>query len=88
MTLQMITTKKTESGWRLNFVYTSPDKAIEYLYVDDTNVLGESPDLRIGYFYRVKFRCARGEPSDGNTLSSIEFTGEKATWATGLSAIE
>ena len=88
MTMQMITTKKSGSGWRLNFVYTAPDKSIDYLYVDDKDVLGESPDLRIGYFYRVKFRCGRGDATDGNTLSSIEFTGEKATWATGLSAIE
>ena len=78
MTVQMITAKKTGSGWRLNFVYTAPDKAIDYLYVDDKDVLGANPDLRIGYFYRVKFRCGRGDASGGNTLSSIEFTGEKA----------
>ncbi|HBA60727.1 MAG TPA: hypothetical protein DCZ92_07900 [Elusimicrobia bacterium] len=88
MTLQLITVKKAAGGWRLNFVYTFPDKTIDYLYLDDTSTLGTSPDLRIGYVYNVRFRCERGDLSDGNTLSFIEPTGDKANWATGLSAIE
>lgn len=86
--LQMITAKKADSGWRLNLVYTSPAKRMEYLYVDDTGVLSSSPDLRIGYFYKVRFVCGKGTASSGNLLVSIEGTGEKAGWATGLSAVE
>ena len=88
MSLQMITAKKSPSGWRLNLVHVGSKKKLNYLYVDDTEILEERPDLRIGYYYRVKFLCRKGETAEGNTLSSIEFTGQKADWATGLSAIE
>lgn len=86
--LQMITARRTQRGWRLNFVYSGPDKKIDYLYADDTDVLGEKPDLRIGYVYRVRFHCAKGETASGNTLLLLTPTGDKAVWATGLSAIE
>lgn len=88
MSLQMITAKRSSSGWRLNLVHVGSKKKLNYLYVDDGEILEEKPDLRIGYYYRVKFHCGKGETADGNTLSSIEFTGQKADWATGLSAIE
>lgn len=86
--LQMITAKKSQRGWRVNLVYTSPEKETDYLYLDDTEVLGEKPDLRIGYVYRVRFLAVKGDASSGNTLLSILATGEKAAWATGLSAVE
>jgi len=86
--MQMITAKRASGGWRLNLVYTSPDKKTDYLYIDDTEVLGEKPDLRIGYVYKVRFLSAKGKTSSGNTLLSISATGEKAAWATGLSAAE
>lgn len=86
--LQMITARKTHDGWRLNLVYTGPDKKIDYLYVDDSSVLGEKPDLRIGYAYKLRFLCGAGDPASGNTLISISPAGGKAEWATGLSAIE
>ena len=88
MKVQMITAKRSQRGWRLNFVYTGPDKQLEYLYVDDAEVLGDKPDLRIGYVYKVRFRCGGGSASSGNSLSSISATGDKAAWATGLSAVE
>lgn len=88
MTLQMITAKRASGGWRLNFVYMGTQKKLYYLSVEDTGTLGEKPDLRIGYYYRVKFICKTGDAVDGNILSSVNFTGEKADWATGLSAIE
>ena len=88
MDLQLITVKKGQRGWRLNFVYTAPDKHIDYLYADDSEVLGEKPDLRIGYVYRLRFRCEKGETAAGNILSAVTPTGEKADWATGISAIE
>jgi hypothetical protein len=88
MDLQMITAKKSLRGWRLNFVNTGPDKRVDYLYVDDEEILGEKPDLRIGYVYRIRFVCSKGETAAGNTLSLLTETGRKADWATGLSAIE
>jgi len=88
MDLQMITAKKSTRGWRLNFVYTAPDRHIDYLYADDNIVLGENPDLRIGYIYSVRFLCGKGETASGNVLSALSPTGGKADWATGLSAIE
>jgi len=88
MELQMITAKRTGRGWRLNLVYTSPDKKTDYLYVDDTEVLGEKPDLRIGYVYKVRFLSGKGRTASGNTLTAISPTGQKAAWATGLSAVE
>ena len=75
-------------GWRLNLVYTSPDKKTDYLYLDDSELLGEKPDLRIGYVYKVRFLSGKGETGSGNTLLEIAATGEKAAWATGLSAVE
>lgn len=86
--LQMITARRLQRGWRLNFVYSGPDKKIDYLYADDADVLGEKPDLRIGYVYRVRFHCGKGDPASGNTLLLLTPTGGKAAWATGLSAIE
>ncbi|OGS12424.1 MAG: hypothetical protein A2285_01990 [Elusimicrobia bacterium RIFOXYA12_FULL_57_11] len=88
MSLQMITARRTAGGWRLNFVHVGPEKKLDYLYVDDAEVLGENPDLRIGYVYRVKFRCNKGDIAGGNVLSAVEATGAKADWATGLSAVE
>lgn len=88
MQLQMITAKKSQRGWRVNMVYTGPDKKIDYLYVEDTELLGEKPDLRIGYVYKIRFLCAKGRTDSGNTLLKISATGEKAPWATGLSAVE
>lgn len=86
--LQMITAKRSPRGWRLNFVYTAPDKKMDYLYVDDEEILGADPDLRIGYVYRIRFVCSKGETAAGNSLSLLTYTGKKAAWATGLSAIE
>ncbi len=86
--LQMITAKKSARGWRLNLVYTSPAKKTDYLYLEDSELLGEKPDLRIGYVYKVRFLCGKGETGSGNTLLGITATGEKAAWATGLSAVE
>ncbi|PIU17630.1 MAG: hypothetical protein COT18_12965 [Elusimicrobia bacterium CG08_land_8_20_14_0_20_59_10] len=88
MTLQLITARKGTRGWRLNFVCAAPDKTIDYLFVDSGDALGDSPDLRIGYVYRVVFECGRGYAAEGNLLSSIEHTGQKADWATGLSATD
>lgn len=86
--LQMITAKKSASGWRLNLVYSGPGRKIDYLYVEDSEVLGDKPDLRIGYVYKVRFSCGKGDAASGNALLAIEHTGEKAEWATGLSAVE
>lgn len=88
MQLQMITAKRVASGWRLNLVYSGRGKEIDYLYVEDSGVLGAKPDLRIGYVYKVRFRCGKGSSAAGNTLLAIEPTGGKADWATGLSATE
>ncbi len=87
--LQMITAKRSQRGWRLNFVYTAPDKSVDYLYADDDGgLLGDKPDLRIGYVYRVRFLCGAGRADSGNRLVSLAPTGQKAAWATGLSAVE
>ncbi len=87
--LQMITAKRSQRGWRLNFVYTAPDKSVDYLYADDDGgLLGDKPDLRIGYVYRIRFRCGGGRTDSGNSLTFIAPTGQKASWATGLSAVE
>lgn len=86
--LQMITAKRTQRGWRLNFIYSGSGKQVDYLYVDDSEILGDAPDLRIGYVYRLRFHCSKGETASGNTLTLITATGDKAAWATGLSAIE
>ncbi|OGR41495.1 MAG: hypothetical protein A2X35_10840 [Elusimicrobia bacterium GWA2_61_42] len=88
MELQLITAKRSPAGWRLNFVYTGPAKKIDYLYVDDAEILGENPDLRIGYVYRLRFSCSTGETAAGNSLLLLTPTGKKAAWATGISAIE
>lgn len=88
MELQMITARRVTKGWRLNFVYSGPDKKIDYLYADDYDILGEKPDLKIGYVYRIRFHCSRGAADSGNTLTLLTPTGQKAAWATGLSAVE
>ncbi|MFH1620217.1 MAG: hypothetical protein ABIG11_10015 [bacterium] len=87
--LQMLVARRIGSGWRLNFSFPEFAKKVYYLYVDDSaGVLGRSPDVRIGYFYLVRFKCQAGDLNTGNLLISIKPTGGKASWATGLSAIE
>lgn len=89
MDLQVITARRSGAGWRLNFVYTAPDKRVDYLYAEAApGLLGEKPDLRIGYVYTVRFFCEKGETGSGNVLAAVSPTGEKADWATGLSALE
>jgi len=88
MELQMITAKRSAGGWHLNFVYSGPDKKVDYLYVDDDEVIGDKPDLRIGFVYKVRFRCSKGDTASGNVLLLLTATGDKASWATGLSAVE
>lgn len=88
MELQLITAKRLAGGWRLNFVYSGPDKSVDYLYVDDSEIIGDNPDLRIGYVYKVRFRCSKGDTAAGNVLLLLTPTGDKAAWATGLSAVE
>lgn len=88
MELQMITAKRLTGGWRLNFLHSGAGRQLDYIYLDDDRVLGETPDLRIGYFYRVRFKCRKGELSSGNSLVFLKPTGGKASWATGISAVE
>jgi hypothetical protein len=56
--------------------------------VDDDEVIGDKPDLRIGFVYKVRFRCSKGDTASGNVLLLLTATGDKASWATGLSAVE
>lgn len=86
--LQMILAKKTQAGWLLNFAHARGGKNVDYIYIEDDSLLGEKPDLKIGYFYKVRFMCAKGDLSSGNRLLDISPTGGKADWATGMSAIE
>jgi len=88
MELQMLTAAKTQKGWLLNLPRIKSGKSADYLYVEDTSILGEKPDLRIGFFYKVRFKCRKGDASSGNTLVGLSPTGGKAVWATGISAIE
>ncbi|KAF0126534.1 MAG: hypothetical protein FD189_971 [Elusimicrobia bacterium] len=86
--LQMITAKRLTGSWRLNFLHSGAARQLDYIYIDDDRVLGEAPDLRIGYFYLVRFKCQNGELSSGNRLVFAKATGGKASWATGISAVE
>ncbi|MEW5951685.1 MAG: hypothetical protein GX447_03905 [Elusimicrobia bacterium] len=87
--IQMITARKSEKGWRINSVYSDSDKNLSYLYIDDPDMIsGEKPDFRVGYYYKVLFFCDKGELKNGNRLISIESTGEKTPWASGISALE
>lgn len=88
MDLQMILARKTPKGWLINLVRSKGGKNADYLYIEDESVLGEKPDLRIGYFYRTRFACVKGDASSGNRLISLTPTNNKASWATGVSAIE
>lgn len=86
--LQMITAKRLAGGWRLNFLHSGTGRQLDYIYIDDDRVLGDAPDLRIGYLYLVRFKCQKGELSAGNRLVFVRATGAKASWATGISAVE
>jgi hypothetical protein len=88
MELQMLTAAKRQKGWLINLARVKGGKSSDYLYIEDESVLGENPDLKIGFFYRTRFRCRKGDPAAGNTLLGLTPTGNKAAWATGISAIE
>ena len=88
MNLQMIMARKTPKGWLINMVRSKDGKTAEYIYIEDESVLGEKPDLRIGYFYKTRFLCVKGATTFGNKLISLTPTNDKASWATGVSAIE
>lgn len=87
--VQMLTARKKDAGWRLNFVYSDEDRNLSYLYVDDEdNLSGGAPDYKIGYIYNVMFYCGKGELKSSNRLLSIRPTGDKTPWASGVSAVE
>lgn len=87
--IQMIIAKKLEKGWRLNFVFSDKNKNFVYIYIDDIdNISGDNPDYKIGYFYNVVFNSGQGDLKKGNKLISISPTGEKTSWASGVSAVE
>ncbi|OGS58905.1 MAG: hypothetical protein A3J79_11635 [Elusimicrobia bacterium RIFOXYB2_FULL_62_6] len=88
MELQMVVARKTQAGWVLNLVHARGGKNIDYIYIEDDFLLGEQPDLRIGYFYNVSFKCGKGNPNSDNKLLGINPSGRKAAWATGVSALE
>ncbi|MCK5105953.1 MAG: hypothetical protein KAQ76_00170 [Elusimicrobiales bacterium] len=88
MDIQMIFARKSDSGWRLNLMYMDSQKGVKYVYLDSDLLVSDKINLKIGYFYRVYFKCTRGELNKGNILLSIAPTGKKADWATGISAIE
>jgi hypothetical protein len=88
MDLQMIMARKTPKGWLINLVRSKSGKNADYLYVEDESVLGEKPDLRIGYFYKTRFICGKGDSASGNKLINLIPTNNKASWATGVSAVE
>ncbi|HOW88947.1 MAG TPA: hypothetical protein PL037_01600 [Elusimicrobiales bacterium] len=88
MELQMLTAARRPKGWLLNLARVRSGKSADYVYIEDAAVLGENPDLKIGYFYRTRFRCRKGDTASGNSLLEIVPTGDKAVWATGISAIE
>lgn len=90
MELQMIMARKTAKGWLLNLVRSKGGKNADYLYVEDGDgsVVGDKPDLKIGYAYKARFRCRKGDAASGNDLIRLTPTNEKASWATGVSAVE
>ncbi len=88
MELQMLTAAKKQKGWLINLAHVKSGKSADYLYIEDASVLGENPDLRIGFFYKTRFLCRKGDAAAGNTLLNLIPTGNKAAWATGISAIE
>lgn len=88
MDIQMIFARKGVSGWRLNLMHVDSQRGVKYVYLDSDLILSNKINLKIGYFYRVYFKCTRGELNKGNILLSIAPTGKKADWATGISAIE
>ncbi|MFA6434122.1 MAG: hypothetical protein WCW52_05450 [Elusimicrobiales bacterium] len=88
MDLQMIMARRSGKSWSLNLVRSKGGKDVDYLYVDDESVVGDTPELKIGYSYRTRFRCRKGDTVSGNKLLRLTPTGEKASWATGVSAVE
>jgi hypothetical protein len=88
MDLQMILARKTPKGWLLNLVHSKGGKNVDYLYVEDDSILDNNPDLKVGYFYKVRFNCRKGDTASGNKLLNLTPTNNKASWATGLSAVE
>lgn len=88
MELQMVLSRKIQGGWVLNLVHARGGKNVDYIYIEDDFLLGAQPDLRIGYFYNVSFKCGKGSANSGNKLLGINPSGKKAAWATGVSALE
>ena len=88
MDVQMIFAKKTASGWLFNLMHIDSKKNISYVYINGDSDLIKKRDFKIGYFYRVSFKCSKGKLNKGNSLVSIDSTEKKADWATGVSAIE
>ena len=88
MDIQMIFARKSDSGWRLNLMYVDSQNGVKYVYLESDLLLTNKVELKIGYFYRVSFKCVEGQLNKGNMLLSIAPTGKKAEWATGVSAIE
>ncbi len=87
--LLMLVAKRIGKGWRMNFSAAGEGKQTHYLYLEDfAGVSGDNPDFKVGSYYLVKFKCGEGLFNSGNSAISIKATDRKASWATGISAIE
>lgn len=70
--LQLLNVEKKAGKWWFNMGYTAPNKgATNYLALAADEYPDVSPSLRVGYFYKVRFRSQEGELNSGNSLLSI-----------------
>jgi|GEM_PF-3338371 len=71
---------------RLYFLY-SKDNQIFYIEIDDSDkIIKNFDDYKIGYYYNIVFISYEGDIRNSNKLISIEPSGEKTSWASGLCA--
>lgn len=70
--LQLLNVEKRTGKWWFNMGYTPPNKGVTtYLALAADEYPDASSNLRVGYFYRVRFRSQKGELNSGNSLLSI-----------------
>lgn len=72
---------------RFYFLYSFDKKYAYYIdIVDENKIVKDFNSFKIGYYYKVSFVSGEGNLKSGNKLISIEETGEKEEWASGLNA--
>ena len=69
--LELLNLEKISGKWRLYMGYTARNKDAGYIDLEADGFPGDPGRLVVGSFYKVRFKCLKGDFASGNSLLSI-----------------